>query len=56
MFVEGIDAVLKIWDGRPPYAIEGRFWKITTERTMMEEELARALSPSPFKSPTRRSW
>ena len=24
-------------EGRPPYAIEGRFWKITTERTMMEE-------------------
>jgi len=37
MFVEGIDAVLKIWEGRPPYTIEGRFWKITTERTMMTE-------------------
>src|ERR1700722_12126310 len=33
LFGEGIAAVLKIWEGPPPYAIEGRFWKITTERT-----------------------
>jgi alkanesulfonate monooxygenase SsuD/methylene tetrahydromethanopterin reductase-like flavin-dependent oxidoreductase (luciferase family) len=61
MFVEGIDAVLTIWEGRPPYAIEGRFWKITTERTMMEGIgqgfVAKPLQkPSPFKSPIRRSW
>lgn len=37
MFVEGIDAVLKIWAASPPYDIEGRFWKITTARTMMPE-------------------
>ncbi|MBV9910451.1 MAG: LLM class flavin-dependent oxidoreductase [Hyphomicrobiales bacterium] len=35
MFVEGINTVLKIWESEPPYNIEGKFWKVTTERTMM---------------------
>jgi alkanesulfonate monooxygenase SsuD/methylene tetrahydromethanopterin reductase-like flavin-dependent oxidoreductase (luciferase family) len=50
MFVEGIDAVLKIWEGRPPYAIEGRFWKITTERTMMEE-IGQGVVAKPLQKP-----
>jgi alkanesulfonate monooxygenase SsuD/methylene tetrahydromethanopterin reductase-like flavin-dependent oxidoreductase (luciferase family) len=50
MFVEGIDAVLKIWEGRPPYAIEGRFWKITTERTMMEE-IGQGIIAKPLQKP-----
>ncbi len=37
MLVEAIDAVLKIWSGTPPYDIEGRFWKISTARTMIPE-------------------
>jgi len=37
MFVEAIDTILKIWDSEPPYDIEGRFWKISTSRTMMPE-------------------
>jgi alkanesulfonate monooxygenase SsuD/methylene tetrahydromethanopterin reductase-like flavin-dependent oxidoreductase (luciferase family) len=35
MFVEGIDTVLKIWDSEPPYNIEGKYWKVTTQKTMM---------------------
>ena len=50
MFVEGIDAVLKIWEGHPPYAIEGRFWKITTERTMMEE-IGQGFVAKPLQKP-----
>src|ERR1700722_1967255 len=50
IFVEGIDAVLKIWEGRPPYAIEGRFWKITTERTMMEE-IGQGVVAKPLQKP-----
>ena len=50
MFVEGIDAVLKIWEGRPPYAIEGRFWKITTERTMMEG-IGQGIVAKPLQKP-----
>jgi len=37
MFAEAIDLVLKIWAGEPPYALEGRYWKVTTARTMMSE-------------------
>ena len=34
MFVEAIDMVLKIWSTDPPYNLEGKFWKVTTERTL----------------------
>src|ERR1700675_5179457 len=50
MFVEGIDAVLKIWEGRPPYAIDGRFWKITTERTLMEA-IGQGIIAKPLQKP-----
>ena len=50
MLVEGIDAVLKIWAGSPPYNIEGRFWKITTERTMMPE-IGQGIMTKPLQKP-----
>ncbi len=37
MFLEGIDIVLKLWAEKPPYNIEGKFWKLTTARTLVEE-------------------
>ena len=37
MFLEGIDAVLKLWSGEPPYNIDGKFWKVTTQETLMLE-------------------
>src|ERR1041385_4682296 len=37
MFVEAIDQILAIWRGDPPYNIRGRFWNISTERTLMPE-------------------
>lgn len=37
MFLECIDHVLALWSGEPPYNLDGRFWKITTERTLMAE-------------------
>src|SRR5262249_57958688 len=37
MFVEAIDQVLAIWAGEPPYNIEGKYWRITTERTLMAD-------------------
>ena len=37
MFLEGINHVLAIWKGEPPYNIDGKYWKITTERTLMPE-------------------
>ena len=35
MFVECINTVLKIWESEPPYNIEGQFWKISVEKTMI---------------------
>ncbi len=34
MFNESIDQILRIWREPPPYDIEGRFWQVTTRRTM----------------------
>src|SRR6185437_12344198 len=34
MFVEAIDMVLKIWSTEAPYNLHGKFWKVTTERTL----------------------
>jgi alkanesulfonate monooxygenase SsuD/methylene tetrahydromethanopterin reductase-like flavin-dependent oxidoreductase (luciferase family) len=37
MFLEGINMVLAIWAGEPPYNLEGKYWKVSTERTLMAE-------------------
>lgn len=37
MFLEAIDMVLALWTKDAPYDLEGKFWKISTRRTLMEE-------------------
>jgi alkanesulfonate monooxygenase SsuD/methylene tetrahydromethanopterin reductase-like flavin-dependent oxidoreductase (luciferase family) len=37
MFVECIDHILAIWAGEAPYDIEGRFWNVSTRRTLLRE-------------------
>ena len=37
MFVESIDHILALWAGEPPYNLKGRFWNISTERTLLPE-------------------
>jgi alkanesulfonate monooxygenase SsuD/methylene tetrahydromethanopterin reductase-like flavin-dependent oxidoreductase (luciferase family) len=37
MFVECIDQILALWTRDPPYDLEGRFWKLTTRRTLLPE-------------------
>ena len=37
MFVESINQILAIWDGKPPYNLEGKFWNLSTARTMIPE-------------------
>lgn len=37
MFLEAINQVLAIWAGEPPYNIEGKFWNISTQRTLIKE-------------------
>ena len=50
MFVEGMDTILKIWDGGPPYDIEGRYWKVTTNRTMVPE-IGQGIINKPLQRP-----
>jgi alkanesulfonate monooxygenase SsuD/methylene tetrahydromethanopterin reductase-like flavin-dependent oxidoreductase (luciferase family) len=37
MFLEAINQVLQIWASDPPYNIEGKYWKISTEQTLMRD-------------------
>jgi alkanesulfonate monooxygenase SsuD/methylene tetrahydromethanopterin reductase-like flavin-dependent oxidoreductase (luciferase family) len=37
MFLEAINQVLEIWASEPPYNIEGKYWKISTEKTLMRD-------------------
>lgn len=50
MFLEGIEAVLKIWTGEPPYDIDGKYWKITTRRTLLEE-IGQGIIGKPLQKP-----
>ncbi len=50
MFLEGINQVLAIWEGEPPYNIKGEYWNVTTERTYMPE-LAQGVIAKPFRRP-----
>jgi len=50
MFVEGIDMVLKIWSGQAPYDLEGKFWKVTTRKTLMPE-LGQGIIMTPYQKP-----
>ena len=37
MFLESIGHILALWKGEPPYDIEGKFWNISTRRTLLAE-------------------
>jgi alkanesulfonate monooxygenase SsuD/methylene tetrahydromethanopterin reductase-like flavin-dependent oxidoreductase (luciferase family) len=37
MFLECINTMLAIWRGEPPYDIKGKYWSVSTARTMMPE-------------------
>lgn len=50
MFVESINQILAIWDGRPPYDINGDFWNITTRETMIPE-VGQGVMLKPYQQP-----
>jgi len=50
MFIEGINTVLAIWNSEPPYNINGKYWKISTERTFVEE-IGQGYIPKPLQRP-----
>jgi alkanesulfonate monooxygenase SsuD/methylene tetrahydromethanopterin reductase-like flavin-dependent oxidoreductase (luciferase family) len=37
MFLEAINQVLEIWGSEPPYNIKGKYWNITTQKTLIED-------------------
>ncbi len=50
MFVEAIDHILAIWSGDAPYARKGRFWDITTEKTLLREA-GQGVMLKPYQQP-----
>jgi alkanesulfonate monooxygenase SsuD/methylene tetrahydromethanopterin reductase-like flavin-dependent oxidoreductase (luciferase family) len=50
MFLEAINTVLAIWQGEPPYDIEGRFWNVSTRRTWLPET-GMGTIPKPLQRP-----
>jgi alkanesulfonate monooxygenase SsuD/methylene tetrahydromethanopterin reductase-like flavin-dependent oxidoreductase (luciferase family) len=50
MFVEAIDHILAIWSGEPPYDLEGRFWSVSTARTLIPE-LGQGFIAKPYQKP-----
>ena len=54
MFIEAIDQVLAIWAGQAPYNIKGKFWTISTEKTLCLRS-ALATSSNPIKNRIPRS-
>ncbi len=50
MFVESINHVLDIWASEPPYNLEGEFWRISTERTLIPE-LGQGFIAKPYQRP-----
>ena len=50
MFLEAINQVLAIWASGPPYNIKGKYWTISTERTLMED-IGQGYIPVPLQRP-----
>jgi alkanesulfonate monooxygenase SsuD/methylene tetrahydromethanopterin reductase-like flavin-dependent oxidoreductase (luciferase family) len=50
MFLEAINQVLAIWAGTPPYNLNGKYWRISTERTLMED-VGQGILPKPLQKP-----
>jgi alkanesulfonate monooxygenase SsuD/methylene tetrahydromethanopterin reductase-like flavin-dependent oxidoreductase (luciferase family) len=50
MFLEAINQVLKIWSSEPPYNIKGKYWTVSTERTLMKE-IGQGYIPGPLQRP-----
>ena len=50
MFLEGIDTVLKIWESEAPYNIEGKYWKVTTQRTSLTD-IGQGIMAKPLQKP-----
>lgn len=50
MFVECINHMIAIWAGEPPYNLQGKFWNISTEKTMIPD-IGQGIIPKPYQKP-----
>jgi alkanesulfonate monooxygenase SsuD/methylene tetrahydromethanopterin reductase-like flavin-dependent oxidoreductase (luciferase family) len=50
MFIEAIDQILQIWKSDPPYNITGKYWTISTARTLFPE-IGQGVLPKPLQLP-----
>jgi alkanesulfonate monooxygenase SsuD/methylene tetrahydromethanopterin reductase-like flavin-dependent oxidoreductase (luciferase family) len=50
MFLEAIDFIVKIWTTEAPYALEGKYWSVSTARTMMAD-IGQGLIAKPLQKP-----
>jgi alkanesulfonate monooxygenase SsuD/methylene tetrahydromethanopterin reductase-like flavin-dependent oxidoreductase (luciferase family) len=50
MFVEAIDFITRIWTSEPPYALEGKYWNVSTARTMLAD-IGQGLIAKPLQKP-----
>ena len=50
MFVESIGHILAIWAGEPPYDIKGKFWNVSTRRTLLAGT-GQGVFVKPFQKP-----
>src|SRR5437764_7958798 len=50
MFLEAINHVIAIWAAEEPYNIRGKYWNISTERTLMAD-IGQGIVPRPLQQP-----
>jgi len=50
MFLEAINQVLAFWTGDPPYNLLGKYWTVSSQRTMIEE-IGQGLIARPLQRP-----
>lgn len=50
MFLEAINQVLAIWASEPPYNLKGKYWTVSTERTLVKE-IGQGYIPGPLQRP-----
>jgi len=50
MFLECINQVLQIWSSEPPYNITGKYWTVSTEKTLMKD-IGQGFLPKPLQKP-----
>ena len=50
MFLEAINQVLEIWTSEPPYDLHGKYWTVSTRKTLIEE-IGQGYIPRPLQRP-----